>query len=74
MLWFQEKVENGIIMTSLNGLHKSTIVIFGKNSKTSLNYGIKNGQLMNHKIKKLLNIFGNLKSRWYLVPTPFHFS
>ena len=33
VLWFQEKAENEIIMTSRNDLHKLTIVIFGKTPK-----------------------------------------
>ena len=52
-------------MTSWNGLHKLPIVIFGKAPKTSsLVFELRHQKLKGdeQQNKKLLNIFGSLKS------------
>lgn len=68
---FQEKVENGIIMTSWNGLRELPIVIFGEKTKNTLNYGIKNGQLMDCKMKSFEHIWqlekGLVISSWTIL-------
>ena len=44
-------------MTSWNGLYKLPIVIFCKKNQTVLNWSIKNGHVMEHKIKAFEHIW-----------------
>ena len=74
---FKNKVENEIIMTSWNGLHKLPNTISGKTLKLiSVNYDVKYGQVMKRNMKKLLKILGSLKkvTNWSLALSHFFFS
>lgn len=65
---FEEEVENGIIVTSWNGLYKLSIAIFWINQKPQKPQKSKLGRLWLNRGRKLLDTFGNLDRDWSLFP------